>query len=101
MMFLDISNMYFDNARPWELARLPEDPEAQAKLRTVIYMSLECLRVSGVLLQPVVPGLASKLLDRMGLGEHERGANTLKFGYLDGQVLAADKSPLVQKIEGK
>lgn len=99
MLLLKAANVYFDTAKPWELAREPDNAEAQAKLRSVIYMSLECLRVSGVLLQPVIPGLAGRLLDRMGLeeGAEHRGVGTLHFGFLDGQALLDDKTPLVRK----
>ena len=101
MMMLKAANIYFDSATPWKLARMPDDLEAQTKLRTVIYMSLECLRVAAVLLQPVIPGLACQLLDRMGLekGDIHRGASTLRFGVLDGQTLLKNTLPLVQKID--
>jgi methionyl-tRNA synthetase len=100
MGLLRAVNVYFDLLKPWELAQQPDNPEAQLRLQTVLYMTLESLRISAILLQPIVPTLAGELLDRlqMGEGKGERDINALRFGYLDGQTLSTDQSPLVAKI---
>ncbi len=98
MAVLRATNVYFDGAKPWVLAkRAGEDPVAAAKLRTVLYTSFEALRLSGIMLQPVVPRVAAELLDRLGveLGE-PRSTAALEFGRLDGETLGHGP-PLVRK----
>ena len=67
-------NVYFSQAKPWELVRgsvggigdqrPPACGSARSSgLSSILHISLECLRVSGLLLQPVVPVLSEKLLN--------------------------------------
>ena len=45
--------------QPWVLRR---QPESQDQLHACLAVAMEVLRVAGVLLQPVVPALAGRLL---------------------------------------
>lgn len=56
-------NRYLDQSAPWVLAR---DPEKRPRLDTVLYYSLECLKIVGILLDPVMPAASQELLDRLG-----------------------------------
>jgi len=56
-------NRYVDQSAPWVLAR---DPQKQSRLHTVLYYSLESLRIVGVLLDPIMPNASKELLDRLG-----------------------------------
>jgi methionyl-tRNA synthetase len=56
-------NRYVDQSAPWVLAR---DPQKQSRLHTVLYYSLESLRIVGVLLNPIMPNASKELLDRLG-----------------------------------
>ena len=56
-------NRYVDQSAPWVLAR---DPQKQSRLYTVLYYSLESLRIVGVLLDPIMPSASKELLDRLG-----------------------------------
>jgi len=57
-------NRYIDQSAPWVLAR---DPEKKERLRTVLYYSLESLKVVGVLLAPIMPDTSKELLARLGI----------------------------------
>jgi methionyl-tRNA synthetase len=57
-------NRYLDRCAPWNLAR---DPLQQPRLGTVLYYSLETLRIVAVLLAPIIPGTSRELLDRLGV----------------------------------
>jgi methionyl-tRNA synthetase len=57
-------NRYVDQSAPWVLAR---DPQKQSRLHTVLYYSLESLKIVAVLLAPIMPGSSQELLDRLGL----------------------------------
>jgi methionyl-tRNA synthetase len=56
-------NRYVDQSAPWVLAR---DPQKQSRLHTVLYYSLESLRIVAVLLDPIVPDASKELLERLG-----------------------------------
>ena len=57
MVLADQTNQYFDNAKPWELAR---DPARAAGALAVSSDCLEDFRVLTVLMKPVLPALAAK-----------------------------------------
>jgi methionyl-tRNA synthetase len=57
MVLADQTNQYFDNAKPWELAK---DPAHAAGALAVSSDCLEDFRVLTVLMKPVLPALAAK-----------------------------------------
>jgi methionyl-tRNA synthetase len=69
------ANRYFANSEPWKLAK--SDP---ARMRLVLYVTIETLRIAAILLQPVLPAAMGKLLDLLGVAADARG-----FAALDGQ----------------
>jgi methionyl-tRNA synthetase len=60
------TNAYFAEQAPWVLRKT--DP---ARMATVLYVTLEVVRQVGLLVQPVMPGSAAKLLDVLGQPEGE------------------------------
>jgi methionyl-tRNA synthetase len=61
------ANRYFAASAPWELRK--SDP---ARMGTVLYVTAEVLRQVAILVQPVMPAAAGKLLDLLGVGPDER-----------------------------
>lgn len=60
-------NRYFTAQEPWVLRKT--DPE---RMQTVLWVTLEVLRVVAVLIQPFMPDSAAKLLDVLGQEEDQR-----------------------------
>jgi len=58
------ANKYIVGNEPWALAK---DPEKSARLDTVLYNLLECLRLLTLTLQPIMPGAATKMAVGLGL----------------------------------
>ncbi len=56
-------NKYFDESAPWKLAKTGDT----ARLATVIYHVLECVRQVAVALWPAIPAKADELLAQLGL----------------------------------
>ncbi|MQY19632.1 methionine--tRNA ligase [Nocardia macrotermitis] len=56
------TNRYFSAQQPWALAKSGA-PEDLAREATVLYVTLEVLRIVSILVQPVIPGSAGKILD--------------------------------------
>ncbi|MQY29850.1 Methionine--tRNA ligase [Nocardia sp. RB56] len=56
------TNRYFSAQQPWALAKAGE----KGREGTVLYVTLEVLRIVSILAQPVIPGSAGKILDLLG-----------------------------------
>ena len=64
-LMLGAANRYFSAQEPWVLRK--SDAEAdQERFRTVLYTTLEAVRIAAVLVQPVMPDSAGRLLDLLG-----------------------------------
>ena len=63
------TNTFVQSHRPWELKNKPEQEEW---LTCILSVVMETLRISGILLQPVVPNVADKLLTKLSLHPAER-----------------------------
>jgi methionyl-tRNA synthetase len=77
------ANRYFANAEPWKLAK--SEP---ARMRVVLFTTIEVLRTAGVLLQPVMPASMGKLLDLLGVAPDARDFVTLEAGEGAGRIEA-------------
>ncbi len=58
-------NRYVDETAPWSLAK---DSTQRYRLATVLYNTLECLRVISCLLVPFMPETGEKMWSRLGMG---------------------------------
>ena len=92
-------NRYVDKSAPWALAR---DPEQQPRLHTVLYYSLETLKIVAVLLSPVMPDASRELLDRLGLKAEPldlRLEQHAVWGALQPETAIRRGKPLFPRIE--
>ena len=88
------TNAYFADQAPWVLRKT--DP---ARMATVLYVTLEVVRQVAVLVQPVMPGSAAKLLDVLGQPEGEaRQFAALATPIAPGTQLPAP-APIFPKYE--
>lgn len=62
------TNRYFSAQAPWTLAKAGT-PEDTAREGTILYVTMEVLRIVSILVQPVIPGSAGKILDLLGVTE--------------------------------
>ena len=67
------TNRYFATREPWKKAN--SDP---GEMRVVLYATLEVLRIVAILLQPVMPGSMSKLLDLLAVPLDQRSFSALE-----------------------
>jgi len=61
------ANRYFAGAAPWELRKT--DP---VRMGAVLYVTAEVVRQLGILIQPVMPGAAARLLDLLAVPAEAR-----------------------------
>jgi methionyl-tRNA synthetase len=70
-LMLGAANRYFSAQQPWVL-RKSESKADQTRFATVLYVTCEAVRIAALLVQPVMPDSASKLLDLLGQPETQR-----------------------------
>lgn len=77
------ANAFLQNEAPWDIAKelkqqKAANPDAEVDVKkemhmdSIIYISAEMLRLSGIILQPFMPDKAKKLLDMLGVDEERR-----------------------------
>jgi methionyl-tRNA synthetase len=64
---LGAANKYFSAQEPWVLRKTDE-----ARFRTVLYTTMEVVRIAALLSQPVMPESTGRLLDLLGQPEDQR-----------------------------
>jgi methionyl-tRNA synthetase len=97
--FIGLLNRYIVTSAPWELAK---QPDAAARLDTVLYHLLEALRWLAALLQPVMPASAVKMSEQLGLGLalwDQPLPQVLTWGRLDPGSRLAKGPPLFPRLE--
>ncbi|CAF0804552.1 unnamed protein product [Rotaria sp. Silwood1] len=71
MDVLRACNAYVQHEQPWVLAKSTIENDQQ-RLQILIYLTLECLRICGILLQPIVPSITKQLLDILDIDQSKR-----------------------------
>ncbi len=75
--FVGMANRYIVRNEPWALAK---SRTKAARLDTVLYNTLECLRLLTLVLQPVMPGAAKKMAQGLGLVAGDERISSLEKG---------------------
>ncbi len=87
-LMLGAANRYFSAQEPWVL-RKSEANADQDRFRTVLYVTLEVVRIAALLVQPVMPSSAAKLLDLLGQPESQRDFTAVAARIAPGTPLPA------------
>ncbi|MGY4712418.1 methionine--tRNA ligase [Mycolicibacterium sp. CBM1] len=87
-LMLGAANRYFSAQEPWVL-RKSETSADQDRFRTVLYVTLEVVRIAALLVQPVMPTSAAKLLDLLGQPESQRDFSAIGVRIAPGTALPA------------
>lgn len=90
-------NKYIDETAPWALAK---DESKKAELNKVLYNLLECIRLIGIMLSPVIPDSAksieaqlccdNKTIEFGAVTEYSVGTPTPLFARLDAEKVLAE-----------
>ncbi|HYZ67658.1 MAG TPA: class I tRNA ligase family protein, partial [Mycobacterium sp.] len=81
---LSAANKYFSAQEPWVLRKTDED-----RFRTVLYTTLEAVRIATMLSQPVMPESTGKLLELLGQPEDQRSFASIGTRLTPGTPLPA------------
>ncbi|MBI3215805.1 MAG: methionine--tRNA ligase [Mycobacterium sp.] len=85
---LGAANRYFSAQEPWVLRKSAE-PADQQRFRTVLYTTMEAVRIAALLVQPVMPSSAAKLLDLLGQPADQRDFSAVAVRLAPGTALPA------------
>lgn len=98
-LMLGAANKYFSAQQPWVL-RKSESESDQIRFRTVLYVTCEVLRIAALLIQPVLPESAAKLLDLLGQPADQRTFAAVGTRLAPGTVLPPRRrcSPLPNAV---
>jgi methionyl-tRNA synthetase len=91
------ANKHIDSEKPWELAR---DPAAAPRLASVLYGTLESLRVIAVLLAAFLPETSAKILAQIGNSAATQPlAVALRWGQLAPGARVCKGDALFPRVE--
>lgn len=91
---VSVTNEYLEAQAPWIRAR---ELDGRGEVGAILLHAAEALRLATVLLWPVAPELAQRLLAELGQPEVPRGEH-LRWGVLDGARVRAGE-PIYRRIE--
>jgi methionyl-tRNA synthetase len=87
-LMLGAANRYFSAQEPWVLRK--SDSEAdQTRFSTVLYTTCEAVRIAALLVAPVMPESAGKLLDLLGQAPEQRSFAAIATRLEPGTSLPA------------
>ncbi len=87
-LMLGAANRYFSAQEPWVL-RKSESVADQTRFATVLYTTCEAVRIAALLVQPVMPESAGKLLDLLGQSPEQRSFSAVGTRLEPGTALPA------------
>lgn len=93
--FAKRSNKYIDETTPWILAK---DEENHPRLKTVLYVLTENLRIITTLLTPFIPDTVSVMLEQLHL-EPQDYESLKSYGSLPEGHQVGQQSPIFERLE--
>ncbi|KAH7962544.1 hypothetical protein HPB52_016818 [Rhipicephalus sanguineus] len=96
MAVLRQTNALVQDAKPWELAK---SDSGEVRLNAVLHVALEVLRVSGIVLQPVIPVLATRILDKLQVPTGERCWADAQSPSLNPRPLHTDRTHVFSRLK--
>ena len=87
-------NRYVQQTQVWTLAK----PETKPRMGTILYNSLEALRIISVLISPFIPDTAEKIQRQIGLEEFDTAT---EWGRLPADLTVSRGEPIFPRIDTK
>ena len=85
-------NKYIDETAPWVLAK---DESSKERLEAVLYNLLECIRILGILLTPIIPDSAASIKNQLNCNNE-----TVVFGEVK-EYSVGEATPLFARIDAE
>ena len=100
-LLIDITNKYIDTNGPWNLVK---SENGKQRLPTVMYNTLECLRIISILIYPFIPQSANKIMKQLGISMtiEDQGLDSINaWGGIKPGTVIQPGSLLFPRIEDK
>ena len=93
-------NRYIDVNAPWVLAKTDEGRE---RLKTVLYVLCECIRIVAILIAPTMPRTPARIYEQLGIAEGELTGweSASRFGLLPAGAKVQKGEALFPRIDVK
>ena len=94
-------NRYIQQTQVWTLAK---SEETKSRMGTILYNSMEALRVIAVLISPFMPATASRICCQIGLDDSSEGQSldtVAQWGGLQAGLSVGKPEPIFPRIETK
>ncbi|WP_341818222.1 methionine--tRNA ligase [Wolbachia endosymbiont (group B) of Ennomos erosarius] len=99
LLIINISseaNAYIDKSAPWILSKTD-----RVRMNLVIYKLLEYIRITGILLQPIVPKSAEMILDQLQIPKEQRDLKSLCDACVSSGITLPKPTPFFSKFDVK
>ncbi len=90
------ANRYLENRAPWKSAKTDLKMTAES-----LYAALEVIRISAILLSPVMPVKTLEVLERIGWNEKPKFEDALHWGLLKPGTAVTMGEPIFQRVVEK
>ncbi|GEQ37081.1 methionyl-tRNA synthetase [Tetragenococcus halophilus] len=93
------ANKYIDETEPWKLAK---EEDKKAELNSVMVHLAESLRITAILLQPIMIETSTKIFKQLGLDEEPKGLQELRFGEFPHDTKVVSKGdPIFPRLDAE
>ena len=91
------ANKYIDETEPWVLAK---DPEKVNELNSVMVHLAESLRISAILLQPIMTESPKEIFRQLGLEPVEMSMSEIRFGeFPENKKVVSKGTPIFPRLD--
>lgn len=99
MSVLHKCNKLFFEQEPWKLVKSSNE-DKERKLKLLLYLTYETLRISSILLSPIIPNSTKIVFDKLNVAEEERYWKDCKLkAYKNENKFSQDKLIVYQKVQ--
>ncbi|XP_050101305.1 methionine--tRNA ligase, mitochondrial [Anopheles aquasalis] len=77
---LHTTNNFFETTTPWKLKK-SESPSDRAMLNAILTITMEVLRQTAIVMQPIIPVLTERLLDKLNIPASARTWEDTKLSF--------------------
>ena len=92
------ANKYIDETTPWVLAK---DESKKEELNCVMYHLYEALRISGLLLAPIMPSSCDIILQELNVNENNKKIDSLVYGKTNEVTVTSEPIVLFKRLDTK
>ncbi|ODV78714.1 uncharacterized protein CANTADRAFT_53477 [Suhomyces tanzawaensis NRRL Y-17324] len=78
---IELANVFFQTAEPWLYSKKLNDDKAYQILQNYyVFLAAESSRICSILISAIIPNLAGKILDRLGVDASKRSSHNARVG---------------------